>query len=234
LDRTDKAVQAQPQQLTAGVAFYPRCEPFAQMWSYDVVVPLLLMIGELDDVTPAPPCVRLHDKVKRAHPDAAFELIVFPGSHHGFDSALPVRAMFAGRTGKGTVGSNPEARARSHQRMFDFLSARLGVPLALTHDDRLYGHRHPSPPASGFARSDDVAAVPLDEKGRERYRHYLGLAAPKAFAISEKGRPYYAADDPFATRTLVNICRNARVKCWLYAVDDRVVWSADPAARIEP
>jgi hypothetical protein len=206
------------------------------MWSYEVVAPLLLMTGELDDVTPAHHCVRLHDKVKRAHPAAAFELIVFPGSHHGFDSALPVRVMrgFAGRTGKGTVGSNPDARASSHQRMFDFLAARFGMPLALTHDDRLYGHRRPPPTASGFARGDDVAAVPLDEKGRERYRHYLGLAAPKAFAISEKARPYYASDDPFATRTLVNICRNAKVKCWLYAVDDRVVWSADPAARVEP
>jgi dienelactone hydrolase len=235
-DRTDKAVQAQALQPLAGVAFYPRCEPFVQMWSYELAAPVLLMIGELDDVTPARHCVNLHGKVKRAQPDAPFELIVYPGSHHGFDSALPVRVMsgFAGRTGKGTVGSNPEARAKSHQRMFDFLSARFGLPLALAHDERLYGHRRAPPPASGFARGDDVGAVPLDEKGRERYQHYLGLAAPKAFAISAKGRPYYASDDALAMARLADICRNAKVKCWLYAVDERVVWSADAAARIEP
>jgi dienelactone hydrolase len=234
--RTDRAVQAQPVPPKAGVAFYPRCEPFAQMWSYDVVAPLLVMIGELDDVLPADQCVRLHGKVKRTRPDAPFDLIVFPGSHHGFDGTGPARVMpgYSARAGKGTVGGNPDARAESHQRMFDFLSAQLGTPLALTHAERLYGHRHPSPPASGFARGDDVSAVPLDEKGRERYRHYLGLAAPKAFAISAKGRPYYASDDAFATSRVADICRNAKVACWLYAVDDRVVWSADPAARIDP
>ena len=222
-------------QPKAGVAFYLRCEPFAQMGSYKVVAPLLVMIGELDNVLPADQCVRLHGKVKRTRPDAAFDLIVFPGSHHGFDGTGPVRVMpgYSTRAGKGTVAGNPEARAKSHQRMFDFLSAQLGSPLALTHDERLFGHRSPPPPR-GFARGDDVSAVPVDEKGREQYQHYLGLAAPKAFAISAKGRPYYASDDPFATRTLANICRNAKVTCWLYAVDDRVVWSADPAARVEP
>jgi dienelactone hydrolase len=235
-DRTDKAVQAQPLQPRAGVAFYPRCEPYVQMWSYELVAPLLLMIGELDNLLPAHQCVRLRDKVRRAQRDAAFELIVFPGAHHGFDGTGPVRVMpgYAGPAGKGTVGGHAEARAKSHERMFDFLSGELGAPLALTHHDRLYGHRRPPPPASGFARGDDVSAVPLDEKGRERYQHYLGLAAPKAFAISAKGRPYYASDDAFATRTLVDICRKNKVKCWLYAVDERVVWSADPAARVEP
>ena len=161
-DRTGKAVQAQPLQPKAGVAFYPRCEPFAQMGSYEVVAPLLVMIGELDDVLPADQCVRLHGKVKRTRPDAAFDLIVFPGSHHGFDGNGPVRVMpsYSTRAGKGTVGGNPEARAKSHQRMFDFLSAQLGSPLALTHDERLFGHRSPPPPTSGFARGDDVSAVP--------------------------------------------------------------------------
>jgi hypothetical protein len=180
------------------------------------------MTGELDDVVPPQHCVRLHEKVKRAHPDSAFELVVFPGARHGFDGTGPVRPF--GNTGKSTVGGNPEARAKSHQRMFDFLSARLDAPLHLSHQERLYGHREPPPPASGFARGEDVAAVPLDEKGRERYARYLELPAPKAFAISEKGRPYFASDDAFAAAKVMDICRRAKVKCALYAVDDRVVW----------
>jgi dienelactone hydrolase len=236
LDRTDKAVQAQPLRPGAGIAFYPQCADFVQMWrSYEIAAPLLVMIGDLDELTPADECVRLQGKVKRAQPDASFDLMVFAGAHHGFDGAGPVRARggFATRTGQAMVGGNPAARAKSHQRMFEFLSLHFGVPLGLAHDDRLYGHRQAVPPESGFAKGDDVAAVPLDENGRERYRHYLGLPVPKAFAITEKGRSYYASDDAAAMRTLMGICRDAKVKCWLYAVNERVVWSEDAAARID-
>jgi len=236
LDRTDKAVRDQSIQPKAGIAFYPPCDEFASMWNYEISAPLLLMIGELDDWTPAGGCRRLQDKVKRAQPTALFDLVIFPESYHGFDSAGPVKV----RTGLNTrshtahVGGNPAAREQSHQRMFDFLSAHLNTPLSLTHEERLKGHRYALPAPSGFARTDDIAAVPLDEKGRERYQHYLDLPAPKAFAITEKGRSYYSSDDAEAAITLADICRKAKVRCSLYAVDDRVVWRADATARLDP
>ena len=221
LDRTDRLVKAQPIQPRAAIAYYPGCQPFADMWSYRLAAPLLLMIGALDDWTSPRHCERLLAKV------GGFELIIYPGSHHGFDGYGPVqvRTGLPTRSGGATTGANPEAREKSLRRMFDFLSEQLDVPLALTHEARFHGHRDVVPPASGFARIDDVAAVPLSEKGRARYQHYLGLPAPKAFAITEKGGWFLRADDTEAMKTVLQLCAKARTRCWLYAVDDRVVWS---------
>lgn len=193
------------------------------------------MIGALDDWTSPQDCVDLHAKVRRAQPEATFELIVYPDSHHGFDGLGPltIRTGLPTRSGWATVGGNPEARDQALRRMFDFLAAHLDSPLRLTHDERLRGHRYVMPAPSGFAPIEDVAAVPLDEKERERYKRYLGLGVPKAFAITEKGRSCYSSDDAEAMRTTMELCQKAKVKCWLYAVDDRVVWSPADSARID-
>jgi dienelactone hydrolase len=233
LDRTDKTVRGQPIRPRAAVAFYPPCRPFVEMWNYEISAPLLLMIGALDDWTPPHYCPRLQARVKRAQPEAIFELIQYPDSHHGFDGygELRVRTGLPTKSGTATVGANPEARDKALRRMFDFLSEAMQVPLSLTHDARLNGHRYVVPAESGFARADDVAAVPLSEKGRARYAHYLGLGAPKAFAITEKGGWHLRSDDVEAMQVVLRSCAKARVKCWLYAVDDRVVWSRDVARR---
>lgn len=231
LDRTDRMVQGQPIQPRAAIAYYPGCQPFADMWSYQVGAPLLVMIGALDDWTSPRHCERLHGKLGRT-----FELIVYPDSHHGFDGYGPiqVRAGLPTRSGGATTGANPQAREKSLRRMFEFLSQHLEVPLALTHEARLHGHRYVLPPASGFARIDDIAAVPLGEKGRARYQHYLGLPAPKAFAITEKGGWFLRAEDTEAMQAVLQLCAKAGTRCWLYAVDDRVVWTRDPTARLGP
>ena len=88
------------------------------------------------------------------------------------------------------------------------------------------------PPATGFADVADASAVPLSAEGRERYRHYLTLPSPKAFVVYETGGwRFYWKDGEAMTKTL-DYCAREGKRCWLYAVDDRVVWSADPAARI--
>ena len=235
LDATARTVQAQPVQPRAAVAFYPGCSKFLQMWNYQISAPLLLMIGELDDWTPAERCVSLRDRLQGRKTGPPFELVVFPGSYHGFDGTEPVhrRDNVSTRLGTATVGGNPEARERAHQLMFDFLAARLETPLVLTHEQRLKGHRYAIPPASGFAGFDDVAAVPLGENGRARYQHYLGLTPPKAFAITEKGGWYFSSANADAMRAAMERCEKAGVKCWLYAVDERVVWQAEVGARID-
>jgi dienelactone hydrolase len=235
LDRTDKAVQGQTIQPKAAIAFYPPCTRYLQMWNYELSAPLLLMIGALDDWTPPQHCVDLHAKVKRAQPGAEFELIVYPESHHGFDGlgSLTIRTGLPTRSGWATVGGNPEAREQSLRQMFDFLAAKLDSPLRLSHDERFKGHRFVVPAATGFARIEDVAAVPLDDKHRARYQQYLALRVPKAFAITERGGSYFSSDDAEAMQTTMERCQKAKVKCWLYAVDDRVVWSRDDSARID-
>ncbi|RZI44167.1 hypothetical protein EGT07_01685 [Herbaspirillum sp. HC18] len=233
-DRTADAVKAQPVQPKAFVALYPGCLRATKMWNYELSAPLLLMIGESDDWTPAHYCEQLHGRVTRAQKDAVFELHVFPDSHHGFDGIGPLytRTNVAGtRSGTATVGGNPEAREKAHRLMFDFLSAQLDVPLRLAHEERFKGHRYVVPQPSGFADIRDVAAVPLGEKGRARYEHYLAQPVPKAFAITEKGGWYLAAADAEAMQSSLSHCRN--IKCWLYAVDDRVVWQADAQKRID-
>jgi dienelactone hydrolase len=234
VDATDKYVQAQALQPRAAVAFYPGCLVNNKMWNYEVHKPLLIMIGELDDWTLARECVALQERLHKNKANAPVDLVVYPDSYHGFDGPGPVRQMEGlgnTKTGKATVGGNPAAREASHARMFEFLSAQLGQPLLLSHAQRFKGHHYVLPPVSGFAAADDMAAVPLSEAGKARYAHYRGLPSPKAFAVTEKGGWYFNAGEPEAMAATFQACAKAKSKCWLYAVDDQVVWQPDVAAR---
>lgn len=139
LDRTDDAVRMQPRLPRAAVSLYPGCSEFARMWRYEIGAPLLLMIGEADDWTPAENCDWLVDKLRRAQPEADLGYVRYPGAHHGFDGTLPlrVRTGLATRSGTATVGGDPRARADAHARTFEFLARVLGQPLRLTHEARL-------------------------------------------------------------------------------------------------
>lgn len=236
LDASDKAVQAQLQppapRFRAAVAFYPGCQKFGKMWSYEISAPLLVMIGELDDWTPAAPCVALGEQLRKPGRQP-FELTVYPGSYHAFDGTSPVTLRHNvgnSRSGTAMAGGNPLAREQSHARLFDFLSAQLGQPLVLSHEQRSKGHQFQVPPATGFAQIGDALAVPVSEAGRARYAHYLSLPVPKAFVVTEKGGWYFGQGEGAAMRTALQACK--QVRCWLYAVDDQVVWSAEPAARV--
>jgi hypothetical protein len=90
----------------------------------------------------------------------------------------------------------------------------------------------PLPPASSFAPLDDVQAVPLSDAGKERYAHFLTLARPRAFVIYEDGHWRFWAKDPEAMTKALDDCARQGRRCWLYAVDDRVVWTADVDRRI--
>jgi dienelactone hydrolase len=139
LDATDKVVQAQPVKPRAAVAFYPGCSRFVRMFNYELSAPLLLMIGELDDWTPAAACTALGRRLAKPG-QPAFEMTVYPGSYHAFDGLVPVRVrdnIGNTRSGKATVGGNAQAREQSHARMFEFLAAQLDQPLLLSHEQRL-------------------------------------------------------------------------------------------------
>lgn len=88
------------------------------------------------------------------------------------------------------------------------------------------------PPASSFAPSNDIGAVPLRDAGKARYQHYLTLPSPKAFAISEEGSWRLVADDAKAIENVLNACVSRGHACWLYAVDDQVVWHPEPGRRV--
>ena len=90
----------------------------------------------------------------------------------------------------------------------------------------------PTPPASGFARLEDANALPLSEAGKDRYRHFLTLPSPRAFVVFEDGHWHMNWKDPEAMTKALDYCARVGKRCWLYAVDDHVVWDADVAKRI--
>lgn len=94
----------------------------------------------------------------------------------------------------------------------------------------------PTPVASGFAPLLDVDAIPyIGDRGRAQYRWWLGLAKPRAFAISRTGefaavhgtRPDYVAPSDPSERALQACEQRAKAPCKLYAVDDVVVYVGD-------
>lgn len=102
-----------------------------------------------------------------------------------------------------------------------FLSA-LGLPTAV----KYVVEKTPVPPKSNFAAVDDVQAVPiLDDRRRERYKQFLKLPHPRAFAIAQHGNVGWSSGgfDPIASA--LSACEGiAKETCSLYAVDDIVVW----------
>jgi dienelactone hydrolase len=105
----------------AGIALYPRCSQFAQLRP---AVPLLILIGELDDWTPARDCQPM-----AALPNVTLK--VYPGAHHSFDSPRPERFIAArinpsapGGRGATTAG-NAETWADSIRQVTEFLEKNL-------------------------------------------------------------------------------------------------------------
>jgi hypothetical protein len=93
-------------------------------------------------------------------------------------------------------------------------------------------HRKRVPQPTGFAVGTDAAPVPLRAEGKERYLHYLTLPTPKAFVVYESGGwRFYHSDADAMTKALDHCAREGRA-CWLYAVDDQVVWSPERDKRI--
>lgn len=72
-----------PVKFRAGVAFYPRCAGMAGL----MAAPTLILIGELDDWTPAAACrsMAAGDGPAREPGDRSMvELVVYPDAHHSF------------------------------------------------------------------------------------------------------------------------------------------------------
>lgn len=77
--------------LRGGVAYYPGCNPAGNS---GVDLPLLILIGELDDWTPAEACRRL----KPQRPELV-ETLYYPNAYHSFDAKAPDRNVpGAGKT----------------------------------------------------------------------------------------------------------------------------------------
>jgi hypothetical protein len=93
-------------------------------------------------------------------------------------------------------------------------------------------HMFVRPASSGFAPTTDTNAIPfVSMKARDGFVRYLNLRAPKAFAIGGDGSWSYISNDPRAMRTAIERCEARGATCWLYAVDNDVVWREELASR---
>ena len=118
--------------IRAAIALYPNCNRSVGGWhvtrenkggtlafSYSGVfkpqAPLLILIGELDDWTPAAACRALADTAASA--GFPVQIKTYPGAHHSFDSIGPVRYLperinTNAASGRGaTTGGNAKAWA---------------------------------------------------------------------------------------------------------------------------
>ncbi|QOZ31480.1 dienelactone hydrolase family protein [Bradyrhizobium sp. CCBAU 53421] len=113
------------EKFRAAVAFYPRCLGIKG----DMTVPTLIMVGELDDWTPARECRNLaegrdDDGISRQHGlGYPIELIVYPGAHHDFD--VPQYRTPAQLLGH-HLEFNAAARDQSVDDLRKFLYATIG------------------------------------------------------------------------------------------------------------
>ena len=115
----------------AAVAFYPGCRRLSRARTpYRPYAPLLILIGEADDWTPAEACQTLAALAQQE--GAPLEIVTYPGAHHSFDRlGLPVRYRpnvrnlnKPDRRGA-TVGEHPQAREDAIRRTKAFFAERL-------------------------------------------------------------------------------------------------------------
>lgn len=108
--------------FAAGIAFYPGCRALAEQRNpWQPVAPILLLVGEADDWTPAPPCATL-----AARSDGRLEAHTYPGAHHDFDAPdtpqRVLRGVGATSSGTATIGTHPAAREDALRRVPEFLA----------------------------------------------------------------------------------------------------------------
>jgi dienelactone hydrolase len=109
----------------AAVAFYPPCLDFKD----DMTVPTLILVGELDDWTPADECRSMVDGrddygiSRRKGAGVPINLIVYPGAYHAFDIPTPAAPLdYFGHH----LEFNEIAAAQSVDDLRKFLYATIG------------------------------------------------------------------------------------------------------------
>ncbi len=107
----------------------------------------------------------------------------------------------------------------------DAFLARIGMPSASTYPENM---PMPVPPASGYAKIDDVDALPYvnSEKGKAFYRKFLKKPIPRVFVVGDGvAADAYESFDPLTSALRRCEAGGKGKNCRLYAVDNKVVWT---------
>ena len=110
----------------AAVAYYPGCAATNATGRWAPKTPVLLLVGEADDWTPARHCKDL--ATRGAEGSRPVELVAYPGARHGFDApgeGIRTVTGIGTPSGTATTGPDPDARAQSRSRVLAFLAAHL-------------------------------------------------------------------------------------------------------------
>jgi dienelactone hydrolase len=111
--------------VAGAVAFYPGCRALLKR-RFKLEIPLLMLLGDKDDWAPPASCVQLAEQTRASQPTADFTVKVYQDSHHGFDSARPVRFRTDVPNGVDRsgvhAGGNPVAREQSRRELDLFLT----------------------------------------------------------------------------------------------------------------
>jgi dienelactone hydrolase len=100
--------------FSRAIVYYPDCRGL-EPWK--TTLPVLMLLGGDDDMTPATLCQEVATKV--ASP-AVVRVVVYPGARHAFDVPdLPSRMQY----GFATIGSHPQAAASARNEVERFLRA---------------------------------------------------------------------------------------------------------------
>ena len=120
---------AMPPGLVRGyVAFYPGCGLYSRRGAWVPSGPLLIVMGEDDDWTPAAPCRTLAQRF----PDQ-IKLVLFPGAYHDFDVPNhPVTtrtglAFTANQNGVAHVGTDPAGREAALKLVPEWIAGLAAV-----------------------------------------------------------------------------------------------------------
>lgn len=112
----------------AVVAYYPGCGAWKRRALVQPAAPILILLGEADEWTPAAPCQQLGERFQADYPGMV-TVRVYADGHHGFDSRSPVRFRAdipAGIDKRGVhVGGNPAAREAALAELDQFLGQHL-------------------------------------------------------------------------------------------------------------
>ena len=117
--------------FAAAVSFYPGCTRRSrQSGTFHPSAPLLVLIGEADDWTPAEPCKTLAAAVaKRGEP---MQIVTYADTYHDFDNPALTRKRVRREVPNGvnpgqgtTTAPNPEAREDAKRRVNAFFAEHL-------------------------------------------------------------------------------------------------------------
>ncbi len=112
------------------IAFYPGCGVATRNAAWKPVAPMLILMGQADDWTPAKPCQAVADRFT----PPLLTMVAYPGAYHDFDAPGGVRVMQNIPTSQNAdksvhAGTDPEARNDAMRRIPAFLESLPTAPI---------------------------------------------------------------------------------------------------------